>query len=224
VRFGERVAERLVRDAARLGLGALERAAVLAALGELGAAAFGGGEGVVRIQASRGADGALRLVGTPRPLGAEPAAWSAVLSSVVHEGPGPFAGAKLSGHPRLAFARAEATAAGCEEALLLDAEGRLVEGARTALAVVLEDGGVALPPLARGGVRSVARDVVCAALPDLVERDVTRGALARARELVALNAVRGAVPVVRLGGTPVGSGAPGPLAARLRDVLARPEG
>jgi branched-subunit amino acid aminotransferase/4-amino-4-deoxychorismate lyase len=70
----------------------------------------------------------------------------------------------------------------------------------------------------------VARDVARAAVPALAERDVPRAALARAREIVALNAVRGAVPVVRLDGAPVGTGAPGPFAAQLRAVLAAAEG
>lgn len=217
------MARRLARDAARLGLGALEPDRALAALRELGGASFGAAEGVVRLQASRGADGALRLVGTVRALGPEPEAWSARVAPFAHEGPGPHEGAKLSGHPRIALAREAARAAGCEEALLLDAADRLVEGARTSLLVVLEDGVLVAPPLARGGVRSVAREVAEAGLGTLTERDVTRAALGRAREIIALNAVRGAVPIVRLDGAPVGSGAPGPWAARLRELLAAAE-
>jgi branched-subunit amino acid aminotransferase/4-amino-4-deoxychorismate lyase len=212
-----------VRDAARLGLGSVDRDAARAALCELGAACFGADEGVVRLQASRGADGTLRLVGTVRAVGPEPEAWSARVAPFPHEGPGPAEGAKLSGHPRIALAREAARAAGCDEALLLDAAGRLVEGARTSLALLLEDGTLAVPPLARGGVRSVARELVEAALGALPERDVPRADLARAREIVALNAVRGAVPILRLDGAPVGSGARGPLALRLQEVLASAE-
>jgi len=58
---------------------------------------------------------------------------------------------------------------------------------------------------------------------------VTRRPLVTARSLarllplailiVALNAVRGARPIVRLDGRPVGAGAPGPLAGSLQTVL-----
>jgi len=219
LRFGAPAAARLARDAERLGLPAPDPERALAALAELGAAAFGDGAGVVRLQASAGAGGALRLVGTARPLGPSPLAWSALVAPFAHEGPAPWAGAKISGHPRIALARAAAAAGGCDEALLFDAAGRLVEGARTSLLAVLADGSLAAPPLARGGVRSVAREALAAALGGLAERDLSRADLAAAREIVALNAVRGAVAIVRLGGRTVGAGAPGPVAVRLREVL-----
>lgn len=223
MRFASRHAARLARDAAALGLGALEPGVLLAAFAELGAAAFGAGEGVIRLQASRAGDGAPRLLGIPRHLGAEPAVWSALVAPFPHEGPGPCAGVKLTGHPRIALARAAAAAAGCDEALLFDAAGRLVEGARASLLVVREDGRLVAPPLARGGVASVAREVVAEAEGGLEEADVVRAELARAREIVALNAVRGARPIVRVDGRPVGSGLPGPTAARLEEVIARAE-
>jgi branched-subunit amino acid aminotransferase/4-amino-4-deoxychorismate lyase len=178
---------------------------------------------VVRLQASAGPEGALRLVGTARTLGPERTAWSALVAPFPHEGPAPWDGAKIAGHPRIVLARAAASAAGCDEALLFDAEGRFVEGARTSLIAVLADGSLAAPPLARGGVRSVARDALAHALGGLVERDLSRDDLRGARELVALNAVRGAVAIVRLDGRGVGDGLPGPVAARLREVLAGAE-
>jgi branched-subunit amino acid aminotransferase/4-amino-4-deoxychorismate lyase len=223
VRHANALARRLVRDAERLGLGAVDPGAAAEILRELGRAAFGNGPGVVRLQASCGADGSLRLLGLPRAIGPEPEAWSAGVSAVLHDGPAPWQGAKVAGHPRIAGAREAARAAGFEEALLFDAAGRLVEGSRTSLWVVLEDGRAVVPPLARGGVWSVARELASAGLGGLTEEDVERGGLARAREIVALNAVRGAVPVVRLDGRPVAAGAPGPLARRLREVLAGAE-
>jgi branched-subunit amino acid aminotransferase/4-amino-4-deoxychorismate lyase len=219
LRFGTRAAARLVRDAARLGLAAPEPAQALAALAELAAAAFGSEAGIVRLQASAAAGGALRLVGTARPLGPEPEAWSALTAPFAHEGPAPWEGAKIAGHPRIALARAAATAAGCEEAVLFDAAGHLVEGARTSLVAVLADGSLVAPPLARGGVRSVAREALAEGLGGLAERDLSRADLAAAREIVALNSVRGAVAIVRLDGRAVGAGAPGPVARRLRQVL-----
>jgi len=221
VRFGAPLAARLVRDAAQLGLGALDAEMCLAALEDAGRRAFGAAEGVVRLEAERpeGAAEGVRLAASTRPLGPEPEAWSAVLSPAAHEGPGPWAGTKRSAWACVERARAAARAAGTDEALLLDAEGRLVEGARASLVVVRSDGVAVAPPLARGGVRSVARAIALAGCPAIAEADVGLAELRAAREIVALNAVRGARPVVRLDGRPVGDGRPGPVAARLRTVL-----
>jgi branched-subunit amino acid aminotransferase/4-amino-4-deoxychorismate lyase len=66
----------------------------------------------------------------------------------------------------------------------------------------------------------IAREIVLESLAELREVDVPREALADARELVVLNAVRGARPVVELDGRPVGSGRPGSLCAQLKRILA----
>ena len=69
-RFAARHARRLAQGAAELGLPRLEEAAVLRALAELAKAAFEGGDGIVRLEASRDGDGRLHLIGVPRALGA----------------------------------------------------------------------------------------------------------------------------------------------------------
>jgi branched-subunit amino acid aminotransferase/4-amino-4-deoxychorismate lyase len=214
--LGERVAARLVRDAAALGLGALDAGDVLARLVALGCAAFGDGEGVVRLEARSGG----ALVGSTRPLGREPETWRAIVARAVHPGAGPAPGAKRAGVGELASARAEAQAAGVDEALLFDAGGRLVEGARTNLVLGLADGSWATPPAAAGGVRGVALEAALAAGVRLPEREVSRAACAAAREIVATNAVRGARSVLALDGAPVGDGRPGLLAAALAAALA----
>lgn len=220
VRWLERHVERLCRDARALGLPPVDPDTARAALRELGRAAFGDGEGVVRLQASRDGDGGLHLVGVPRPLGPEPAAWRAIVAPFRHEGPGPCAGAKLSSRLVPALAVEAARAAGADEALLLDADGRLVEGARSNVCVVRADGALLAPDPARGGVAGVTIALVRERVPALCTADVEAAALASAREIVALNAVRGARPVVLLDGRPVGDGRPGPWAARLADALA----
>jgi branched-subunit amino acid aminotransferase/4-amino-4-deoxychorismate lyase len=210
------VAARLVRDAAALGLGALDARDVLARLVALGQSAFGDGEGVVRLEARPGG----ALVGSTRPLGPEPAAWRAIVARAVHPGAGPGAGAKRAEVPEIAAARAEAQAAGADEALLFDAAGRLIEGARTNLVLALADGSWAMPPAAAGGVRGVGLEVALVGGMRLAERALSRTDCATARELVATNAVRGARPIVALGGAPIGDGRAGPLAAALAAALA----
>jgi branched-subunit amino acid aminotransferase/4-amino-4-deoxychorismate lyase len=219
-RFAARHARRLAHGAAELGLGEIEPGVVHRALAELAKAAFEDGDGIVRLEASRDGDGNLHLVGVPRELGPARPAWSAVLAPFPHSGPGPRAGIKVTSRLRLALAAETAREAGVDEALLLDTSGWLVEGARSTIVVVSASGEARTPPLTRGPVAGVARGVVLERVPGLAERDVGRAELALAREIVALNAVRGAVPVVRLDEHPVGDGRPGPWAARLAEALA----
>jgi branched-subunit amino acid aminotransferase/4-amino-4-deoxychorismate lyase len=221
-RFAERHARRLVRGAEALRLDALDPARVTRALDELAAAAFPRGEGIVRLQVSRDPSGALHLVGVPRGLGDEPASWRAIVAPIVHDGglalPG---GYKLSNRLALSLAADAADAAGAHEALLLDAAGHLVEGARSNLLVAIRDGSLLTPPLTRGAVDGIGRQLALARVGGIAERDVSEADLREAREIIAVNAVRGAVPIVSLDARPVGDGVPGPRARRLAAALDR---
>ncbi len=223
LRLGGRAARRLVRDAARLGLGELEEEDCRTALETLAAAAFGRAEGIVRLQASRDGAGRVHLVGLPRDVGPEPDPWRGVSAPFPHEGPAPWSGAKVTNHLRLAWAREHATSAGAHEALLFDPAGRLVEGSRTNAFVVLADGRLVTPPLTRGAVAGVARELLCEAAArgelDLEETDVGRDDLVRAREIVVTNSVRGARALAELDGEPVADGGTGPTARRLDALL-----
>jgi len=217
--FAERHARRLVENAARLSLGRLEADACLEAMHTLGSAVFGEGAGVVRLQASRDGSRALHLLATTRPFDATPPFWRAVSARFPHPGPMPWGGAKVTGHLVLDLVREAARVAGADDALLFDTAGHLVEGARTNVFVVREDGTPVTPPLTRGAVAGIAREILCERVPELVERDVHRSDLAQVRELVLANAVRGAVAVVRVDGHPIGSGVPGPASSRFRALL-----
>ena len=218
-RFAERHARRLVENAARLALGRLEEARCLEAIGTLGAAVFGQGAGIVRLQVSRDGNRALHLLATARPFDEPRPFWRAVTAPFAHPGPMPWGGAKVTGHLAFDLAREAARAAGADDALLFDSAGRLVEGARTNVFAVLRDGTLATPPLSRGAVAGIAREILCARMPEVVERDVAVSDLARARELVLANAVRGAVSLVSVDGHRIGSGEPGPAAAHFRAIL-----
>jgi branched-subunit amino acid aminotransferase/4-amino-4-deoxychorismate lyase len=223
IRFGRRVVCRLARDARTLELGSVDQAFCLEGMVRLGAAHFGDGEGVVRLQASRDGAGCLHLVGVTRALGPEPAEWRAISSPFPHPGPAPYAGAKVSNHLLFAMARDRAVHAGVDEAVLFDGEGFLIEGARSNLVVARSDGSLATPSLRRGGVAGVAREILLEGLPEIAETDLHRADLDEARELIALNAVRGARPLVELDGRPVGSGSSGPAALKLSEALATAE-
>jgi branched-subunit amino acid aminotransferase/4-amino-4-deoxychorismate lyase len=218
VRHGVRVVARWVRDARALGLGEIDPEQAHAALLALGRRAFGEGEGIVRLEARTGPEGLLWL-GLPRPIGEEPARWRAGASAVVHPGPGPVLGAKRPDLDFIPEAKEEARRAGWDEALLVDAAGWVVEGARSSLVAVLENGDLVTPPLALGGVASVSRAVLVDCVPELGDREISWPELRGARELIAINAVRGARPIVRLDGEPVADGGAGPWSARLGLVL-----
>lgn len=220
-RFGDRHVERLVRAAKELGLGDVDPALARRGLEELARDAFDAGDGVVRLQASRDGEGKLHLVAQARELGQEPSQWSAAVVSLPHEGGGLSAGLKVSSRLTLALAADAARAAGVDEALLLDGSRRLVEGSRSNILVSRGPGVLATPPVATGAVAGIARGVVLERVDGIEQRVVSEDELRGAAEIIAVNAVRGAAPIVRLDGTAVGDGRPGPFARRLAEALAR---
>ncbi len=215
----DRHVERLVSGARELGLGGVTPELARRAFRELARAAFGDGEGVVRVQVSRDGAGGARVVGVPRDLGEEPLEWSAVLAPLPHDGAQLSGGLKVTSRLTLTLAHEAALRAGAREALLLDAADRLVEAAGSNVFVVTREGDLVTPPLARGAVAGIARTLVLERVSEAHERDVSRDALLSAREIVATNAVRGARPITRLDGVPVGTGQPGPWSTRLGTVL-----
>jgi D-alanine transaminase len=218
-RFAERHVQRLQRGARELRLGGVDAGVVERALSELAAAAFPDGEGIVRLQISRDGDSRLRLVGVPRALGPDRPEWSAVSSPLPHAGEVLPGGHKLTNRLVLGLAAEIARDAGADEALLFDAADRLVEGSRSNILVVAPDGTAATPPEELGAVAGIALQVVVERVPEVRRRPIARDDLGAAREIVALNSVRGARPITRLDGRPVADGNAGPWAARLDEAL-----
>ena len=94
-----------------------------------------------------------------------------------------------------------------------------MEAARSNLVLVDAHGELVTPPADRGLVAGIAREVVSERVPELKERDVRSDDVLAAREILAINSVRGARPIVELDGGPVGR-ADGPGLARLQGALA----
>ncbi|TMA34186.1 MAG: hypothetical protein E6J87_07735 [Deltaproteobacteria bacterium] len=216
-RFAERHIARLVRGARALGLPAPDPHLLRRALREL-AAAFFGGEGVVRLSLSRDGAGALHVVGVPRELGDDPPAWRAVTAPFPHPGAPLAGGHKLTHRLLPALALDAARSAGADEALLFDAAGHLVEGARTNIVALGADGEICTPPTERGAVAGIALEVAGERLPALRRRDLSRRDLLAVRGVAAINAVRGARALVSLDGTDLGPESSA-LAAHLAAVL-----
>ena len=197
-RYAQRHVERLVRDAQALGLGVPNTQRILHAFTELGREAFGDGPGIVRVQANAGEDGRCRLFATARELGRDPDHWRVFCYADPHPGAGPHPGVKRCGEPHLDAARAALATRHLDEVLLVDREGYVVEGARSSFVLIDARGQRITPALERGGVRSIARDILLEADPSLRRRHVSAASLKSARALLAINAVRGARPVAAL--------------------------
>jgi branched-subunit amino acid aminotransferase/4-amino-4-deoxychorismate lyase len=218
-RFVARHVRRLERDAHALGLPAVDPQLLQRAIAELARAVFSGGEGIVRIQLSRDGEGALHVVAAPRGLGDDPPAWRAVTSPLLHPGPLLGGGHKLSYRLLHALAADAAREARADEALLFDAHGYLVEGARTNVVALDADGELCTPPPTRGAVAGIALEVAGERLPALVRRDLSRRDLLAARGVAAINSVRGARALVALDASKLG-GEGTELAERLAAVIA----
>lgn len=130
-------------------------------------------------------------------------------------------GRQLSEHKTTSYAayrRAQdlAAASGCGHALLLDARGRIGESAAANI-VCAADGDLVTPPVS-GILPGVARGVLLEA--GLVrERNLPPELWGRADELIAVSSLRGAAPIVRVDGAPVGTGSTGPAASQLAEAL-----
>jgi branched-chain amino acid aminotransferase len=117
-----------------------------------------------------------------------------------------------------------AHAAGCQEALLVDGEGRVLEGA-TSNVFVVAAGALGTPPLELGLLAGRTRDMVLAlAAADGLpcrEAPVTTADLGRADEAFLCGSVKEIVPIVSVDGAPVGDGAPGPVTRSLQTAYRR---
>jgi branched-chain amino acid aminotransferase len=225
----ERHCARLRASAAALGFavpdaGLLERA--LAATLE----AAGPGAGVARVTWSRGPGprgyapgpdaGPPRLVvaayAPPPRVPAGTGLRAATVRGVV---PGDLAAHKTLSAIHYVVAAQRAHAAGADEALLVDARGRVLETAGANVGAVI-GGRVVTPPAALPLFAGIGRARVLAA-GGVLEQAFDVVALAHAGEAFLVSAVRGVVPLVELDGRPIGSGAPGPVTARLTAALSR---
>jgi branched-chain amino acid aminotransferase len=130
--------------------------------------------------------------------------------------------AKTGAHLANVLAVAEARAAGADEALLLDREGYVTEGASSNVFVV-RNGALETPPLAAGILEGVTRGIVLAlarqAGIDVREVPLRPGDLASSDEMFLTSTGREVLPVTVLDGRPIGTGAVGPLTSRLHRLF-----
>jgi branched-chain amino acid aminotransferase len=172
----------------------------------------------------------LRLTVTPHPtLLVEATAldqevpWHVPGRAIARSLPGGWVrGNRIAEHKTLSYAawrlaQRSAEAVGADHALLLDRDGRLGEAAVASVFCALGDGVVTAP--VDGVLLGVAR-AICLPAVGAHERAAEEPEWRAAREIVAVNAVRGATAITAVDGIPVGDGAPGPLAHALAAALA----
>lgn len=120
------------------------------------------------------------------------------------------------------LAKEEAHATGAFEALLVDGEGRITEGSSTSAFRVgagklwtSPTGPSTLPSITRAILLRLAREL---AIP-VQEEFSTRADYLSADEVFVAGTTTEVMPVVRIDGTAIGDGTPGPIAQRLREAL-----
>ena len=117
-----------------------------------------------------------------------------------------------------------ATAAGCQEAILTDPAGSLLEGAISNLFLV--SSGNLLTPVCTGGflpgrTRERILDIAAGEGITVREKQLDRRHLEAACEVFLASSVREVLPVVSIDGRPVADGAPGEMTVRIQDRYRR---
>ena len=116
------------------------------------------------------------------------------------------------------LAKIEANNAGCEEAIMLNAEGYVAECTGDNIFIVKEEQ-LLTPPLAAGALYGITRKVVMGIAANsgitVAEPNLTRYDLFNADECFLTGSGAELVPVVKIDGRVIGTGKPGPLTARL---------
>ncbi|MGO8674641.1 MAG: branched-chain-amino-acid transaminase [Limisphaerales bacterium] len=116
------------------------------------------------------------------------------------------------------LAKIEAVNAGCEEAVMLNAQGYVAECTGDNIFIV-KDGHCLTPPLSAGALYGITRGVVMdmAAESGLTvdEPNLTRYDLFNAEECFLTGTAAELVPIVKIDGRVIGTGQPGPVTTRL---------
>lgn len=127
-------------------------------------------------------------------------------------------GSKLGNYLVSILATDEAHARGADEALILNAQGEVIEGT-TSNVFLVKDGALVTPPEEAGILAGITRGKVFELARRLgigvTLRTFPPSELGAADEVFITSSIRELVPVVTADGEPAGDGRPGPLTAKL---------
>lgn len=143
------------------------------------------------------------------------------------------AGAKVISHPDLRWKRCDikttnllancmateaARRAGCQEAILVDADGLVTEATHTSLLWVRQgriEGTPEGPEILPGTTRQLVLRLLKSLAIPFAESRVTLDELKAADELILVGTTTEVVPIIQVDDDPIASGRPGPVSARL---------
>jgi len=118
------------------------------------------------------------------------------------------------------LAKIEANNAGCEEAVMLNAEGFVSECTGDNI-VIVKAGQMLTPPLSAGALYGITRGVVIELAREdgltVSEPNLTRYDLFNADECFLTGTGAELIPIVKIDGRVIGAGKPGPITRRLVD-------
>jgi len=118
------------------------------------------------------------------------------------------------------LAKIEANNAGCEEAIMLNAEGFVSECTGDNI-VIVKAGQMLTPPLSAGALYGITRGVVLELAREegltVAEPNLTRYDLFNADECFLTGTGTELIPIVKIDGRVIGAGKPGPITRRLVD-------
>jgi len=118
------------------------------------------------------------------------------------------------------LAKIEANNAGCEEAIMLNAEGYVSECTGDNI-VIVKAGQMLTPPLSAGALYGITRGVVIELAREegltVAEPNLTRYDLFNADECFLTGTGAELIPIVKIDGRVIGAGKPGPITRRLVD-------
>lgn len=164
------------------------------------------------------ADGPPTVVVTCHPLAIDPAIYQQGVAVAVVPQVRELPQVKALSYLAASLARAQARRAGAAEALLTDGHGRVLEGAASNVFAVQSDE-LVTPPVRQGLLPGVTRAVVLELADTLGlavrEEPLPLDRLATVDELFLTATTREVVPVVRVDGSTVGDGHPGPVTRAL---------
>ena len=225
---------RLERSAERIGMELPVSIETLVEEVEAALAAAANAESYLRIVVTRGAG----EMGLDPSLAEDPVRLVIVRALVTHDARLYVAGAKVAlvlpfrapteptpaGNPKTGnyllnvLAVAEAKRRGAHEALLVDREGHVLEGASSNVFVV-KAGGIVTPPLIEGILEGITRHHVLALARDLGietrQATLVPADLLAADEVFITSTIREVVPVTDVDGAQIAGGQPGPVTRRL---------
>jgi branched-chain amino acid aminotransferase len=144
--------------------------------------------------------------------------FKAALSSLRRNSQSPLSRLKSTCYMENIFARMEARAAGCDEAILLNEQGHLAEGSTTNIFLVSK-GKLITPSLESGVLPGITREAVLEIAQALdiktVERQVELKELIEAEEAFVTNSILELMPLTCFDGRPIGTGKAGQITKKL---------